>query len=245
MSNTTSQSLDQQRQIWLNSIRTVLFSKEDEALCSTMQEKIHHNLLEYFRQWFGHTMHTIKVPDYQQLIGLEFQTGRYSRKEQFPGEPLPKYVIQLQETLDGNSPGKLMFFSFEGGGEDNFGGTFMNHLKTSKQNSGRKDKGFMVLGDDLERQVVYRTYILGGQDFPESSGQYRRSEVGRKITSGLNFGSGIPYYVVVLERVDIDHQVNGGNERKLEDLVLMRKQRGGGEREVSDMMKSIEPRQKW
>lgn len=107
----------------------------------------------------------MKTPGYQQLIGLEFQTGRYSRKEQSPGEPLPRYVIQLQETLDGNSPGKLIFFSFEGGGEDNFGGTFTNHLKTLKQNSGRKDKGFMVLGDDLERQVMYRTYILGDKTF--------------------------------------------------------------------------------
>lgn len=69
--------------------------------------------------------------------------------------------------------------------------------------------------------------------------------MGRRVIGGLNLGSGIPYHAVVLERVDIDHQVNGGNERKLEDLVLMRKQRGGGEREVSDMMKSIEPRQKW
>ncbi|KAF7932480.1 uncharacterized protein EAE98_003779 [Botrytis deweyae] len=121
----------------------------------------------------------------------------------------------------------------------------MNHLKTLKQNSGRKDKGFMVLGDDPEREVVYRTYILGGQDFPESSGQYRCSEVGKKVIGGLNTGCGIPYYAIVLEKVDIDHQVNGGSERKEEDLVLMRKQRGGGEKEVSDMMKSIKQRQKW
>ncbi|TGO33480.1 hypothetical protein BHYA_0244g00170 [Botrytis hyacinthi] len=216
MSNAISQSLDQQRQLWLNSIRTFLFSKEDEASCNTTEEKIHHNLLDYFRQWLQAT---------SSLSASSF-------------EP-------LQETLDGNSPGKLIFFSFEGGGEDNFGGTFMNHLKTLKQNSGRKDKGFMVLGDDLERQVVYSTYILGAQDFPESSGQYIRSEVVSRVIGGLNLGSGIPYYAVVLERVDIDHKVNDVNDRRLKDLVLMRKQRGGGEKEVSDTMKSIEPRQKW
>ncbi|CCD56564.1 predicted protein [Botrytis cinerea T4] len=55
----------------------------------------------------------------------------------------------------------------------------------------------------------------------------------------------MPYLAVVLERIDVNHQVNGGDERKVEDLVLMRKQRDGGEREVSDMLKSMEPRQKW
>ncbi|TGO72500.1 hypothetical protein BELL_0448g00080 [Botrytis elliptica] len=183
----------------------------------------------------------MKAPGYQQLIGLEFQTGRCSRKERSPGEPLPKYVIQLQETLDGNSRGKSIFFSFEGGGEHNDGGVFMNHLKSLKHKSGRTDKGFMILGDNLEREAVYRTYTPGGENFPESSGQYRRSEVGKKIMGGLNFGPEIPYYVVVLEMVD----VNGGNERNLTDLVFMRMDRGGGTREVSEMMKSMEPRQKW
>ncbi|TGO46389.1 hypothetical protein BCON_0328g00050 [Botryotinia convoluta] len=160
----------------------------------------------------------MKVPDYQQLIGSSIQP--------------------LQETLDGNSPGKEEE-------EDNYGGAFMNHLKSLKQNSGCTDKGFMILGDYLEREVVYRTYVLGGQDFPESSGQYRRSEVGRKIMGGLNFDTEIAYYAVVLEKVDVDHQGYGGNERNLDDSVLMRKERGGAEREVSEMMKSMEPRQKW
>ncbi|KAF7896104.1 hypothetical protein EAF00_006119 [Botryotinia globosa] len=241
MSNAINQSLDQQRQLWLKSIRTVLFSKGDEASCNTMEEKIHHNLLDYFRQWFGHTMQTIKVPDYQQLIGLEFQTGRYSRKEHSPGGPLPKYVIQLQETLDGNSRGKSIFFSFEGGEEHNDGGAFMNHLKSLKHKSGRTDKGFMILGDNLEREVVYRTYIPGGQNFPESSGQYKRSEVGGKVMGGSNFDSEIPYHAVVLEKVD----VNGGDKTSLYDLMFMRMNRGGGMKEVAEMLKSMEPRQKW
>ena len=38
----------------------------------------------------------------------------------------------------------------------------MNNLKSWKQNSGRMDKRFMVLGDPLEREVIYRTYVLGG-----------------------------------------------------------------------------------
>ncbi|KAF7946530.1 hypothetical protein EAE96_009527 [Botrytis aclada] len=170
MSNTINESLDQQRQLWLNSIRTVSFSKEDEAFCHTTEEKIHHNLLDYFREWFRHTMQTMKFPDYQQLISLEPATGSYQRKEHCPGEALPKYDIQLQETLGSNSPGKLIFFSFEGGGEDNYEGAFMNHLKSLTQKSGPKDKGFMMLGDDLERKVAYRTYIPGGQDFPNRVG---------------------------------------------------------------------------
>ncbi|TEY42370.1 hypothetical protein BOTCAL_0392g00060 [Botryotinia calthae] len=245
MSNTISQSLNQQRQLWLNSIRTVSFSKENKVFCDTTQEKIHYNLLDYFHEWYCYTMHTTKISDYQQLIGLEFATGRYQRKEHSPGEALPKYVIQLQETLDSDTPGKLIFFSFDGGGEYNDGRTFVNHLKSLKRHSGRMDKGFIVLGDFLEREVVYRTYVLGGQNFPEASGQYKCSEVGMKIMGGLNWEHETPYLAVVLERIDVNHQVNSGDERKLEDLVLMRKQRGGGEREVSNMMKSMEPQQKW
>ena len=65
------------------------------------------------------------------------------------------------------------------------------------------------------------------------------------ITGGLNWKHEMPYLAVVLERIDVNHQVNGGDERKVEDLVLMRKQRDAGEREVSYMLKSMEPRQKW
>lgn len=66
-----------------------------------------------------------------------------------------------------------------------------------------------------------------------------------KIMGGLNWKHEMPYPAVVLERIDVNHQVNGGDERKLEDFVLMRKQRDAGEREVSYMLKSMEPRQKW
>ncbi|TGO23580.1 hypothetical protein BPAE_0128g00160 [Botrytis paeoniae] len=67
----------------------------------------------------------------------------------------------------------------------------------------------------------------------------------KKIMGGLNFDTEIPYYAVVLEKVDVNHQGYRGNERNLDDLVLMRKKKGGAEREVSKMMKSMEPRQKW
>ncbi|KAF7905154.1 uncharacterized protein EAF01_005675 [Botrytis porri] len=106
ISNTACQSLDQQRQLWLNSIKTVSFNKTDKTSCYSTEEKMHHHLLIYFREWFRYTMQTSKTTDYQQLIGLEFPTGKYSRKEHSPSEALPKYVIQLPETLDSNGPGK-------------------------------------------------------------------------------------------------------------------------------------------
>ncbi|KAF7866906.1 hypothetical protein EAF04_005747 [Stromatinia cepivora] len=183
----------------------------------TMEEEIYYKLLQYFDEWFCWTMHTIRGDE---LISLRTMKPDFPRKELSQSETYPKYVIQLQEFVE-SKPGKSLFCSYQR--EDDLDEIeFSNLLEGYIRECGRYDDGFIVLGNHLQHEFLYRIYAPEGQGFPALSGQYKRDNTAREVMGGETFSTEKCFRAVVWKKVEVNNQ-GYNDEQKLREVVAIRR----------------------